>query len=65
MFAGHYTTQEVADKLGINPKSVTRTMKQHGVKGRKLGVGWLYPQTAVEKLAVSYKPAGRGRPRRE
>lgn len=53
---GHYTTREIADKLQVHQSSVTRLMKDRGIRGEKVFGVWVYPCVEVDALAVTYRP---------
>lgn len=51
MAADYLTTREVADRLGIHPRTVREHALARGVEGRKIGQVWLWPQSILKALA--------------
>jgi len=53
------TTHEVADRLGINARSVARLIQQGRLVATKRGRDWFIEEIEVERFAKARKPAGR------
>jgi len=55
------TTSEVAKKLGVHPKTVSRLMRQGKVTGIKVANRWLMEKPAFETFSRKYV-GKKGRP---
>ena len=54
------TTKQVAERLGVDTKTVMRYLRSGRLKGSKLAKDWRVPESAVERLLAS-EPAPTGR----
>jgi len=60
----YITTTDVANILGINPKSAGLLARKGKIPAVKIANRWLIPKAFVEEFAKIYVPR-RGRPRRK
>ncbi len=56
------TASEASSKLGINPKSLSRLLRQGKLSGVKLANRWLIEKSALDKFSKQYL-GKKGRPK--
>jgi len=60
-----YTTQEAADKLGFNVRSIPYMIKNNTLEGRRFGRSWLVSKKSVAEYLKKTDGMSKNDPRRK